>query len=63
MGELEKEAARWKLAERLWREMERLDPVPEAPQWDCMPDFDRRFYYHCVMALLMERQLVLTACP
>jgi hypothetical protein len=62
VGEAAREAARWRLAKRLYDEMERLDPSPDTPEWETMPDFERRFYYHCITAILTERATVLMAC-
>ena len=32
------------LARRLYWNMNRLDPDPEAPAWECLDDRERRFY-------------------
>jgi len=57
----EKDRAVWTLAEALLREIDKLDPNPDAKSWDEMDEFDRKFYYHCVMAILRRRDLVLIA--
>lgn len=51
------DAALWKLARRLYDEMERLDP--DDTSWDDLTELDREMWYFSVRAMLSERAEVL----
>jgi hypothetical protein len=51
----------WRLAERLYHAMKKLDPSPDIDEWEDMNEFDRRFYYVCVMSILEARDDVTKA--
>lgn len=55
----QKEAAIWKLAERLHYEQERQDPT--GTKWEELEDDEREFLRTCVGRLLMEWELIAQA--
>lgn len=55
------------LAEKLYMEMERLDPI-DGTEWKDVSDDDREFYRQSVKAVILDRDLVMvawkeSACP
>lgn len=44
----------WRLAERLYFTLEKLDPHPDSPSWDALSPDDRELYWHCARAMAQE---------
>lgn len=52
-----KEAALWRLAERLYDAMDRLDPTGE--DWSQLSDLERSLFYFSIKSVLLKRSDVL----
>lgn len=51
-----KQAAEWRLAEYLYFTMVKLDPSPDDQEWEQLTDKERRYYWHCIRAVLSRRK-------
>lgn len=58
MLDSEREISLWRLARRLYEEMERLDPT-ELDGWDSLSDESRNIWYFAVDGMLSEYEEVL----